>query len=323
MRSLSFIIFIFILHSTYGKQFSRKTRVLFNSADKKLLNAKWYQGENDHAEMMELVKILTQSKTGRILLRKAKAKASESGKTLMDVLLVGEGSLTDTTLIRRFSPRRPDRVVYEAHSKVYINRDLSIKNAVLDLAHELTHFVMRDPFNPYESHFTAEQFITSTVEGKGGEVEAFLVECQVLRELFPKSWKSHSNCEYVEDESGKLSKAKGIEYFYKVGPFEKQFQSNLRQQGISTDSFEFLTGETAIFISSAHGIPYPLAALKEYEIIMEKVCLNDKKRLDLIQEKLSAQDRSPASLDVIKNYKSIIAQYNKRCYTPRQTALNP
>lgn len=323
MKTSLIIISIFFTQQLLAKQFSRKTRELFNSEGPPNLNKNWYSGANEKEDLMKLIKILVKSKTGKMLLFTAKRKAAEQGKTLLDILNSGEGSITDTTLVRRFSPSRPDKVVYEAHSKVVINRDLSLKNAILDLAHELTHYTMRDTFNPYESDFTADQFVVSTVEGKGGEVDAFLVECQVLKELFPSSWEKHSNCEYVYDKNGEFSKNLGIEYFYKIGPFIDQFKTALNRYDIKASHFQSLSEETPIFISSAYGLPYPVAALEEYSIIMGRVCQNDKKRLAIIKAKLNAPERAPADISLKNNYKNIIAQYNKRCDLPLEVSLKP
>jgi hypothetical protein len=322
MKIVIFLTATLLIQTTFARQFSREARELFNDQEKSLTDL-WFSGGDEKEDLMKLVKVLVKSKTGKLLLFKAKKKAALQGKTLLDVLNAGEGSITDTTLVRRFSPSRPDRVVYEAHSKVVINRDLNMKNAILDLAHELTHFTMRDTFNPYESHFTADQFVMSTVEGKGGEVDAFLIECKVLRELFPSSWKKHSNCEYVYDQNGKFSKELGIQYFYKIGPFMEQFRAGLNRYNLDTQEFSSLSEETPIFISSAYGLPYPVAALKEYQAIMDRVCQNDRKRLDIIKAKLNAPERAPADLSIRNNYKDIITQYNKRCFLPADVALNP
>ncbi len=107
---------------------------------------------------------------------------------------VGDSSLTDTTLVRKFSPHSPEHVIYESRSVVYISRHLAWDDALLDLAHELTHYVYRESFNPYAESFNAKDFIKGTIEGKGGEVQAFLTECRVLKELFSSRVQSRSHC---------------------------------------------------------------------------------------------------------------------------------
>ena len=127
------------------------------SIDKPDPNQRWTKLNRDEAEAIKmLVELLRNSPTGEKVLLKAQEKAHEQDETLWDILKVGDGSLTDTTLVRRFSPSRPDQMVYESRSKVFINRRLSVKDALLDMAHELTHFSFRKPFNPYQDSFSAK-----------------------------------------------------------------------------------------------------------------------------------------------------------------------
>ena len=219
------------------------------------------------------------------IIKKARAKASSYGKKLSDVIFGGEGSITDTTLVRRFSPVRPEEISYESRSKVFINRNLSIKNAILDLAHELTHFSFRTTFNPYHGHFDLKDFITSTVEGKGGEVDAYLVECRVLLELFGDQV-SDSNCHRILNrETGKIDRKKGIDEFYQLGKYYKSFNSQIKKHNLAPKNFSQTSAKSAHFISSAYGLPYPLAAVYEYESIMRRVCKNDERRLNIMRNK--------------------------------------
>ena len=64
-------------------------------------------------------------------------------------------------------------------SEIRLNRELSMADALLDLAHELTHFVQREIFNPYSLQFSALQFLEESIEGQGGEAQAYISECKV------------------------------------------------------------------------------------------------------------------------------------------------
>ena len=175
-------------------------------------------------------------------------------------------------------------IVFESKSKIFIDKNLGLKEAILDLAHELTHFSLRSTFNPYSVSFSAKEFVISTVEGRGGEVEAFLVECSVFQDLFPKEDFLRSNCNKVIDpDSGKIIKKKGVEQFYKVGEFFKPFKKEMENHGLNEQDFPLLNGGKAIFYSSVYGLPYPLAALREYESVQKKVCQNNKNRLNLFK----------------------------------------
>jgi len=276
-------------------------------------NRRWTELHRDEAEAIKLlVEMLTVSKTGEKVIMKAQEKAREQSETLWDILKGGDGSLTDTTLVRRFSPSRPDQMVYESKSKVFINRRLSIKDALLDMAHEMTHFAFRKPFNPYQDNFSAKQFVVSTVEGRGGEVDAFLVECKVLQELFPTDGKRNSHCDRVRDQKKKiLSKDVGVKEFYRIGKYIDDFHKQARELGIAKEDLSLVSDDDAMFISSAYSLPYPLAALYEYQSIMGRACQNDSKRLAIMRERsnLGSLDRSPAS----DSYGKLEKSYRSRC----------
>ena len=255
----------------------------------------------------KLFELLARSKSGEKLMKEAQYKAGRMGHLLSDVVKVGESSLTDTTLVRKFSPHSPEHVIYESRSVVYISRHLAWDDALLDLAHELTHFVYRDSFNPYSDSFNAKDFIKSTIEGEGGEVQAFLTECRVLRELFSNRVQSRSHCQKIENNQGELSYTKAVELFYHVGSYFESFHKQLKRRDIAS-SFSDLKGEKINFISSAYGVPYPVAALMEYDLVLNKVCENDKKRLAYMQQ---GPKRGPAS-ETVSNEK-FYETYSARC----------
>jgi hypothetical protein len=262
---------------------------------------------SEEQNLKKLFELLSRSQTGSRLLKAARFKASQSGNTLLDVIKVGEGSLTDTTLVRKFSPNTPEHVIYESRSIVYLNRSLVWNDALLDLSHELTHYVYRDSFNPYSENFNAKDFIKSTIEGVGGEVQAFMTECKVLKELFSKNVQSRSHCDDIEDANGRLSYKRAVELFYHVGPYYKSFHSQLVKREVAS-SFSALKPSKINFISSAYGVPYPVAALMEFDLVVNKVCENDKKRLAYMQQ---GPKRGPASISPDQD--KFVQTYSARC----------
>jgi Zn-dependent peptidase ImmA (M78 family) len=257
--------------------------------------------------LKKLFELLGRSPTGKKLLEQAAYKASLSGQTLLDVIQVGEGSLTDTTLVRKFSPQNPEHVVYESRSVVYINRHLSWDDALLDLAHELTHFNFRENFNPYASDFNPQGFIKSTIEGRGGEVQAFMTECLVLKELFSRNVQSRSHCQTIEVE-GQLSRHRAVELFYHLGPYYDAFKQQLSKRKIDS-AFSQIKAAKINFISSAYGVPYPVAALMEYDLVLNKVCENDKKRLAYMQQ---GPQRGPAAVPPEQD--KLVSHHSARCH---------
>ncbi len=266
--------------------------------------------KSEELNFKRLFDLLEQTPTGKKIMGLASRKASRLGLTLGDVVKVGDGSLTDTTLVRKFNPRSPEIVIYETKSVVYLNRSLAWDDALLDLAHELTHYTYRNSFNPYEDAFNPRDFIRSTIEGEGGEVEAFMTECQVARELFARGTPLRSNCRKIE-ENGKLSFERAVELFYHVGPYYDGFFKKLSEKKME-GNFTGLSPEKINFISSAYGVPYPIAAMMEYELVMNKVCENDKKRLAYMQQdQESASGRSPASAG--QTTEKFALSYSSRC----------
>lgn len=257
--------------------------------------------------LKKLLELLSRSETGEKIIKEAKFKAARTGLLLEDVIKVGDSSLTDTTLVRKFSPHSPEHVIYESRSVVYISKNLAWDDALLDLAHELTHYVYREGFNPYSESFNAKDFIKSTIEGSGGEVQAFLTECRVLRELFSRRVQSRSNCQKIEDSSGQLSYSKAVELFYHIGSYYDGFNNQLKKRDIAS-SFSDLKPEKINFISSAYGVPYPVAALMEFDLVVNKVCENDKKRLAYMQQ---GPKRGPASTN--NGQSKFVESYSARC----------
>ncbi|MBL6988260.1 MAG: hypothetical protein ISR65_00695 [Bacteriovoracaceae bacterium] len=295
---------------------SRKPRVLFVQ-NNSVYRDSWMDINRDaNYSIRELLRILSRSRVGAKTIRLAKKKAAQQGMTLLDIIFPGKSSICDTTLVRKFSVANPLDVVFESHSKVFINKELSTVHAVLDLAHELTHFIYRRPFNPYNENFTVRDFIASTIEGKGGEVAAYLAECKVLYELFPSEADNRSNCSSIMDgRTGRLSKRKGVKAFYRIGDNFGSFIAKLNKYGLEVKDFPLLSSRPSSYVSSAYNLPYPVAAFIEYNSIKSKVCRNDKKRLQIMREQ-STSGRYLASYnndEAEKIYNTMKKSYWLRC----------
>ncbi|MBC7714912.1 MAG: hypothetical protein H7177_16310 [Rhizobacter sp.] len=311
-RSLYFVPLLLAVLSfqTWGagpKMFDAGEDIDFNEA--------WYKKDrSDEENFKRLVTGLEKVGTGKKVIQKATEKAAQQGHTLFDVVAIGDGSLTDTTLIRRFSASNPAQVIYETRSKVYLNKHLKTLDALLDFAHELTHFTYREPFNPYDARFHLKDFIKSTVEGRGGEVDAYMVECKVLRELLPGEGFSRSNCQRVWDQkTASVSKEMGVMEFYKVGHHFDGLKKDLEKFAVNEKDLPQTSSNEALFISSAWGLPYPVAAVKEYVNIMDRVCKNDQNRITLMQTKVG---RAPAGVDSSKDsqdYRLMFEDFKSRC----------
>jgi hypothetical protein len=243
-----------------------------------------------------MLNYLLRSPNAKKVMAAARRKAASYGKTLVDVIDGGDVSLTDTTLIRRFYRDHPNQVMMESRSKIFLNRHLNAFDAMLDLIHELTHFAYRHDFNPYRLDFSLENFITSIIEGEGGEVDAYLTECRVVQDLFPKRLASGDSCHQVFDpQTRKLSRKWGIKQFYRIGQFYPHYQDLLLRHKVPASSFPHLSSQEPIFISSAYSLPYPVAAVKEYLAIVNRTCANESNRIKALNVTGS---RTPSSLSL-------------------------
>ena len=259
-----------------------------------LLHLPWAKRtENKNGNLQLLLHHLGKSPTGRSLVLSAQKKAHALGLSLSQLILPGNGSLTSTTLIRRFHTSHPEEFTYDARFKIFIDRELATRDAVLDLAHELTHFVKRKVFNPYSGQLSPVQFLTSTIEGKGGEVEAYITECKVLDELPEFSWPTRTKCHQIRNGSGHYSTRKTAQLFYQVGNHYQKIKQILKSLGAGETALTLISPRPSTFISSAHDSPYPLAALWEYLSMTQKACQNDQRRMALLYQH---RVRTPASL---------------------------
>ena len=206
--------------------------------------------------------------------------------------------------------QHPEHVIYEERSLVYLDKDLTVADAVLDLAHELTHFTRRAAFDPYADDFTAQALIKGTIEGPGGEVEAYLVECKVWSEIW-RGRHSSSNCMKIYDEErGKFSREKAISLFYQLGPHHDAWEALRPLLGLGQEDFPYVSKRPILFVSSYYSLPYPLAAIKEFQAIREKTCRNEERRLRLLREQL-AQAAVSAQQNV---YYQLGRRYQQQCH---------
>ena len=265
------LIFLLSAKSIWGRMFERRIHQI-EAVDNISYGTPWVKlASTEKKALQKLVKILQFSSTGQKIVAQAQRKAAELGHQLFDLLQAGPGSLTDTTLTRKFLLSAPDRIVYQFHFQVFINRHLSVLDGVLDMAHELTHFTLKRPFNPYIQSLNLGSFIAATIEGKGGEVDAYIMECQVKAELLSKKTPQH------------CQRAEVVKAFYQVGRHYEEIHRKLKHHRVSKMQFDEISPHRPRFISSAYELPYPMAAVYEYEAIVKRICQNDRQRIKLIR----------------------------------------
>jgi len=122
--------------------------------------------------------------------------------------------------------------------------------------------------------------------------------------LFPGWVDNKFNCKKIRDDNtGEFSFTEATKRFYQVGNYFQSFDNVLKKHGIRSE-FDNISQEQASFVSSAYGIPYPVAAFEEYLSVINKVCENDKRRLGYFK---STKGRSPASVNQFEQ------DYLKKC----------
>lgn len=254
----------------------------------------------------QLINIINTSKLGIKLIDMARLRAAKDLKKLEDVIESGNVSVTDTTLVRKFNPSAPESVRFETRSKVYIDKSHNTKNAVLDLIHELIHYTYKKPFNPYLGEFSLSTFLEDTIQGKGGEVDAFIVECKVGRDIYGLKAISAQCLNILDGES--FSRELAVKEFYKLGEHFDKFKKDAHEHNIKQEIITHISPEQSSLISSAWSSPYPVAIVEEFEEIMRKVCHNDLKRMTYIAE---SKGRSIASAN--EKLTAAHANFDARC----------
>lgn len=229
-------------------------------------------------DIQSLFQRLSQSDLGKILIDLAEKRAKKQNGHLIDFIKEGNASYTDFTMQREVTSTG---VIKSQVRKVVIDRNTSVKRAVHDLAHELVHFIWQENIDPYDHHTHFADYLKKNIEGKGGEVDAFMVECKVARQLHPKSWLKSYPCRHIT-KNGKISKDLTVKAFYKVGDRKEMVSYYLKE---SKDKFPHLTSEVPVVIAGISSQPYPFSMLQEFKEMRVQVCKQEQKRLG----------RSPAS----------------------------
>lgn len=304
-----------------------KPFTLFDDAEfSSYLLTKWSNIKRDPTDNVKLLfTVLERTPTGKKIILLTKKWCQKHNLSALSLITAGEESLTDITIIRKITTAQrklgldysadtySKLYTYTFNYKVYINKDLTLFEAVMDLSHELTHLLFRTPLNPYQKNFKLKEFITNTVEGRGGEVDAYLMECQIQEEMIKQTGislasthnrssssaalfsfckkltrENHSNYTAVNSNIFTLiNRALVTKEFYKLGRYYRNFLQAVDQHNLSLDNFPLLSEENGPFISSAYDLPYPLAAVKEFQNITAKVYANEQKKIKLLRKELT------------------------------------
>jgi len=263
----------------------------------------WIQpGEKEALAIKRLISVLKQSSSGKTIL----ALAANKDPNFESLIHIGDSSITESTYSRTYSLLDGSESFQLKH-KIYLDKRLSLAEAVFDLSHELTHFSLKEVMNPYGHEFSQAAFIRHGIEGIGGELDAFEYECTVAKELeqnfahFP----IHQLCNKYWSRNGFNREEAKMDY-YVVGSFKVPKKL--------LDFFPEIKKENeVVFVSSYAKMPYPLAFFQEYNDTKIAVCKNNERKLQLI----SSQGRELASKQLEQEAKKL--QKHKKVFCQKES----
>jgi hypothetical protein len=234
----------------------------------------------------QLVKILRTVPEGRVVLDRAAEKDHAFSKKIK----LGSASFTESTFSRTYSLLDGKEQI-NLHHIVTLNRDLSLADAVVDLAHELVHFTEKGMLDPYKAGFERSEFIRNGIEGEGGELSALAVECRVawaLEDTY-EGFPQHNLCErYRGKANAFLRNAARLDYYALGASWFRRVGGDLKVL------IPEISPHAAVFTSSYAGKPYPVALFEEYAVTRKAACQNNERKYHLISS-AAGTDRRPAS----------------------------
>ena len=184
---------------------------------------------------------------------------------------------------------------------------MNVVDALLDLSHELTHFALR--INLTSTEILFKKFVKEMIEGKG-EVEA-TSDVEFLKS-FSSSFEERSSCRKIYNKDKGYFSRKSVSKFYQVGKYLRTFRDELNVFELAVSDFPQISGKPSFFISSSYGLPYPLAAIREYSSILKRVCRNDLRRLQLFKDRIENR-WSQTKLAERKKFLLIKKSIHSRC----------
>lgn len=250
----------------------------------------------------QLVRILQTVPDGRAVLDAAAAKDPDFATKVK----LGAASYTESTFSRTFSLIDGKEKI-TLHHDVTLNRDLSLSDAVVDLAHELVHFTEKGMLDPYKPGFALREFIRNGIEGQGGELSALAVECAVAWELEEKydHFPQHRLCERYRKSGNAFNQAAARLDYYALGRWYTKTEADLKP------ILPEISDHATVFTSSYASKPYPVALAEEFRATRAAACANNRRKYRLIAAQ-SANGRQPASTASLRAERVRLRDYDQR-----------
>ena len=162
--------------------------------------------------------------------------------------------------------------------------------------------------------FTSREIISSALRSSRIElISSFNISAEVPgNDPRPASFNRDKNCLYLNTaEQGSLTqRSLARKLFFQIGKYLSKFHDKLQKFELPKNHFPHTVSDEPAFVSSNYDMPYPMAAVEEYEQIMKKVCANDQRRLTYLEKSYRKNgNRQPASEGFVAEQKKLL----RRC----------
>jgi hypothetical protein len=252
-----------------------------------------YLNDASSSRFVRALEVIRRSRRGEFLVSKAMMLwRFDSIDQLASKFKWGDTSRTDTVLTRHFNPST-GKEEREREIQIFLKKEQTQGDLILDMAHELVHATARPGVDPYDPSLTPGTYIWRAIEGDGGEVEAVFEECQIGLEIsafMPVSMKgsikgsmkesmklSMKRCDGYGKNSAGIERERIKQDFYRVGSWRRDL---IRKLGHEIRLFPLLSSSSPRMLSSTGHTPYPSSLLSEFQEMTEIACQNSRKRLN-------------------------------------------
>lgn len=211
----------------------------------------------------ELAEVLRSVPEGRAILEAALKKDPQ----LLQHVKAGDASFTESfseVSLRAFDGKENG----STGQLVNLKRGLPLSDAAADFVHELTHYTERPAHDPYKDDLSVGPFVRKGIEGEGGELRAFTVECRTAWALesndaaFPK----HQFCERYRGPQNQFRSEAARADYYALGTFYPKASAELRK------ALPELTEAPALFRSGSTQKPYPISFAEDLARLKKNFC---------------------------------------------------
>lgn len=173
-------LFLFVICSVktlYAIDYNFETQVRSNSCDPGIDATK--------EERVDLLNRMYNTDTGKNIIELFVQKFGSIEKLIIQWDHVSYSQVIKSKTNRSLASTQPDS---GASVCVHLTKKLPKIEHIADLSHEMTHATLMDQKSfPETQDSDTEEFVKNRIAGKGGEAEAFAVECMVKYEIL-KQW---------------------------------------------------------------------------------------------------------------------------------------